>query len=79
MPARLTEDDVVVRNKTGEIEGVEHDVGILEFDGRRISVAVLGRDIPAAGQVYTGVDVISAVAQHVVTTARRGFAPTTSR
>lgn len=72
LPARLAEDDVVVRNKTGEIDGVEHDVGILEFDGRRISVAVLGRDIPLTGQTYTGVDVISRIAELVVAHARGG-------
>lgn len=70
LPARVADDDVVVRHKTGTVDGVEHDVGILEFDGRRVSVAVLGRDLPEAGQTFIGVDVISRIASEVVDAAR---------
>lgn len=70
LPARLSEADVTVRNKTGTIEGVGHDAGILEFDGRRVSVAALGRDLPLHGQTFVAADVISRVADLVVGAGR---------
>lgn len=47
MPARLGP-DVVCRHKTGEIIGIRHDVGILEFDDRMISFAALGSNLQEA-------------------------------
>ncbi|WP_162449987.1 serine hydrolase [Phytoactinopolyspora mesophila] len=73
MPARLGP-DIVCRHKTGELSGVRHDVGILEFDGRQVVLAALSSELadPATHSVGTGVaaDVIGAAAQAVVENAR---------
>ncbi|NED98479.1 serine hydrolase [Phytoactinopolyspora alkaliphila] len=70
MPAALGP-DVVCRHKTGELEGVRHDVGLLEFDGRQVAFAALGTDLPeqAAGGGPAG-SVIAGAARMVVDAAR---------
>jgi beta-lactamase class A len=52
LPALLTP-DVSCGNKTGELEGVRHDVALLERDGRWCSVAVTATDL---ADPDTGVD-----------------------
>lgn len=75
MPA-LLEKSVRCRHKTGELRGVRHDVGILEFDGRRVLLAALGSDIPtASGDVLAcpeATRVIGGAAALVVQVARSG-------
>lgn len=72
MPAAL-EPDVVCRHKTGELAGVRHDVGLLEFDARQVAFAALGTDLPeqAAGGGSAG-NVIAGAARMVVEAARAG-------
>lgn len=78
MPARLGP-DVLCRHKTGEIIGVRHDVGILEFDDRKIAFAALGTDLQEAidaqgpGPVD---DIVARAAAAVVAAARSGPHPT---
>ena len=74
LPAALGP-DVICRHKTGELPGVRHDVGILEFGGRQVVVAALGSqlDDPASQGAGTGPagNVIATAARLVVTAARR--------
>ncbi|WP_166355324.1 serine hydrolase [Phytoactinopolyspora limicola] len=73
MPARLGA-DVVCRHKTGEITGVRHDVGVLEFDGRQVVLAALGSELddPASHAERPGpaADIIAEAAATVVRLAR---------
>ncbi|MGC0271688.1 serine hydrolase [Pseudactinotalea sp. Z1739] len=72
MPARLGP-DVLCRHKTGEIIGIRHDVGVLDFDDRMISFAALGSDLQdvidddGPGPVD---DIVARAAATVVATAR---------
>lgn len=72
MPARLGP-DVLCRHKTGEIIGIRHDVGILQFDDRMISFAALGSELQEAidddgpGPVD---DIVARAAAAVVAAAR---------
>lgn len=73
IPARLGP-DVRCLHKTGENDGVRHDVGILEFDGRQVVFAALGSELadPASHSAGTGPasEVIGAAARMVVDAAR---------
>ncbi|WP_129669108.1 serine hydrolase [Phytoactinopolyspora endophytica] len=66
--------DIVCRHKTGELAGVRHDVGILEFDGRSVVFTALGSGLtdPASQSGGTGVAgaVIATAARAVVDIAR---------
>ena len=72
MPARLGP-DVLCRHKTGEIIGIRHDVGILQFDDRMISFAALGSELQEAiddGGPGPVDDIVARAAATVVATAR---------
>ncbi|AYY13633.1 serine hydrolase [Actinobacteria bacterium YIM 96077] len=66
--------DVGCRHKTGELAGVRHDVGILDFDGRSVAFAALGSELrdPVSQSTGTGpaADVIARAARAVVDAAR---------
>lgn len=47
IPSRLPA-DVAVGNKTGELVGICHDVGLLQFDGHQVGFAALGSDLSGA-------------------------------
>ena len=68
LPARL-DADVVCRHKTGEINGIRHDVGILEFDDRQVIVAALGGELTEPAS-RTASSVIGRAADLVVGHAR---------
>lgn len=73
LPAALGT-DVRCLHKTGELPGVRHDVGILEFDGRQVAVAALGCELadPASQGLATGPagKIISTAARLVVNASR---------
>ncbi|PSL04789.1 beta-lactamase class A [Haloactinopolyspora alba] len=63
--------DVRCAHKTGELPGVRHDVGVLEFDGRSVVLAALGSELtdpvsqgagtgPAGGVISTAADLVVA-------------------
>ncbi|NEE01858.1 serine hydrolase [Phytoactinopolyspora halotolerans] len=66
--------DVVCRHKTGELERIRHDVGILEFDGRSVVLAALGTELddPASRSAgsLAAATVIATAARAVVDVAR---------
>lgn len=70
----LLDGSVRCRHKTGELAGIRHDVGFLEFDGRRVLLAALGSNIPtASGEVLAcseATRVIGGAAALVVRIAR---------
>lgn len=74
MPTQLG-DDVRCLHKTGELPGVRHDVGLLEFDGRTVALAALGTELTdpvtlrLTGSGPAG-SVIGAAARMVVEVAR---------
>lgn len=45
LPAFHSSDDVLIANKTGELENAEHDVGIFQYQDSMVFVAVLMYDI----------------------------------
>ncbi|TCP53458.1 beta-lactamase class A [Tamaricihabitans halophyticus] len=75
MPVRLAE-DVRCLHKTGELHGVRHDVGLLVFDDRMVSLAALGTGLTSPGDrrlsgAGNASAVIGAAAETVVAIARR--------
>ncbi len=75
MPAALGP-DVRCLHKTGELPGLRHDVGILEFDGRRVVLAALGCQLPDPVSQGPGTgpagETIATAARIVVDTAHGG-------
>lgn len=72
IPGRIA-GQVTVGNKTGSIDGIRHDVAILEFDGRQVVFAALGSDLHdalAADGDNPVDDIVARAAQRVVRLAR---------
>lgn len=68
--------DVRCAHKTGELPGVRHDVGVLEFDGRSVVLAALGSELTDPVSLGSGTGpaggVIAAAAGLVVASLRGG-------
>lgn len=72
IPGRIGQ-QVTVRNKTGSIEGIRHDVAILEFDGRQVVFTALGsglEDALAAAGDSPVDDLLAQAAQRVLQLAQ---------
>lgn len=75
LPSRLGP-DVRCFHKTGELDGIRHDVGLLRFDDRSISIAALGWDLGGgdAAAAALAARVIGSAAEVTVNAARSGAA-----
>ncbi|GIN87211.1 serine hydrolase [Heyndrickxia sporothermodurans] len=62
LPAMMDLDHVFVANKTGEIPGVEHDVGIIHYGANKAYIAVL---IDQLENSYSGKDSIARIGKVV--------------
>ncbi|SFE52760.1 beta-lactamase class A [Bacillus sp. OV194] len=50
LPAYMDEEKITIANKTGELDGVEHDAGIFTFKREKLFAAVLTKNLPSEAE-----------------------------
>lgn len=50
LPAYMDEEKIVIANKTGELDGIEHDAGIFTFQSEKVMACVLTKNLESEAE-----------------------------
>lgn len=50
LPAYMDEEKIIIANKTGELDGVEHDAGIFTFQRKKVMACVLTKNLTSEAE-----------------------------